>query len=284
MLTTKMPDTEIKQEVQKRYASLVTNESKLSCCGGDSGYGAPADTRKGNLVKSAGYSAEELQNLPNVAVENSFGCGNPLAFAEVQEGQTVLDIGSGAGIDCFLAAERVGQTGRVIGIDMTPAMIEKARANAIHGGYTQVEFRLGDAEAMPVEDASVDWVISNCVINLSPNKPQVFREIYRVLKPGGQFSISDIVLGDDLPKWLAGNLHAWTGCVAGAIKERDYLQGLRDAGLTEVEVESRVVYDDAVIRSFMEEYKLFQFLPFKNRFIITASNKVWSAKIRGRKP
>ncbi len=284
MVTTKMSDTEIKSEVRKRYAGLVTSQNKLSCCGADSSCGAPADTRKGHLVKAAGYSADELKNLPTVAVENSFGCGNPLAFAGVEEGQTVLDIGSGAGIDCFLAAEKVGKTGKVIGIDMTPEMIDRARANAIDGGYSQVEFRLGEAEAMPVADAEVDWVISNCVINLSPNKPRVFSEIYRVLKPGGRFSISDIVLGDDLPKWLANNLHAWTGCVAGAIKERDYLQGLRDAGLTEVEVESRIVYDDAFIRSFLEHYKLLQFLPFKTKLLKSASNRVWSAKIRGRKP
>lgn len=285
MVITKMSDNEIKSEVRKRYASLVTSETKLSCCGGvDSSCGAPTDTRKGNLVKSAGYSAEELQNLPTVAVENSFGCGNPLAFAGVQEGQTVMDIGSGAGIDCFIAAEKVGKTGKVIGIDMTPEMIDKARANAAQGGYSQVEFRLGEAESMPVADGTVDWVISNCVINLSPNKPRVFSEIYRVLKSGGRFSISDIVLGDHLPKWLVNNLQAWTGCVAGAIKEKDYLQGLRDAGLTDVEVESRIVYADSVIRGFAENYKLFQFLPFKDKFLKSANNKIWSAKIRGRKP
>jgi SAM-dependent methyltransferase len=282
MVTTKMSDNEIKNEVRKRYASLVTSESKSSCCGPECC--SPSDTRKGNLVKAAGYSDEELESVPSVAVENSFGCGNPLAFAGVEEGQTVLDIGSGAGIDCFIAADKVGKTGKVIGIDMTPEMIDKARANAIDGGFSQVEFRLGEAEAMPVNDATVDWVISNCVINLSPVKPKVFSEIYRVLKPGGHFSISDIVLGDDLPKWLANNLHAWTGCVAGAIKERDYLQGLRNAGLTDIEVESRIVYDDSVIRGFLEEYKLFQYLPFKNRFLKSASNKIWSAKIRGRKP
>ncbi len=283
MVTTKMSDNEIKTEVRKRYASLVTSETKSSCCGPETCC-APTDTRKGNLVKSAGYSSEELQSLPTVAVENSFGCGNPLAFAGVEEGQTVLDIGSGAGIDCFIAAEKVGKTGKVIGIDMTPEMIEKARTNAAQGGYSRVEFRLGEAESMPVKNATIDWVISNCVINLSPNKPHVFNEIYRVLKPGGRFSISDIVLGDDLPKWLANNLHAWTGCVAGAIKEKDYLQGLRDAGLTDIEVESRIVYEDSVIRSFLEKYQLFQFLPFKNKFLKSASNKIWSAKIRGRKP
>ncbi len=275
-------DTKIKDEVKKQYAHLVTSPGKSSCCGPVSTCCGPAEM-KGNLVKSAGYSNEELQKLPTESVENSFGCGNPLAFAGVKEGQTVLDIGSGAGIDCFIAAEKVGRSGKVIGIDMTPEMIAKARANAAAGGFIQVEFRLGEAEDMPVDDESVDWVISNCVINLSPNKPEVFSKISRILKPGGQFSISDIVLGDDLPDWIAKNIHAWTGCVAGAIRETEYLEGLRRAGLRDVEVESRIVYDKSMISGFLENYDLPLSDNMKAEVLGKVAGNIWSAKIRGRK-
>ena len=283
MINETLTEQEIKSEVKRRYGSLVSSEGPSSCCGPDSSCLEPTDTMKGNLVKSAGYSNDELKNLPAESVENSFGCGNPLAFAGVQRGQTVLDIGSGAGIDCFLAAERVGDSGKVIGLDMTPEMIEKARANAQAGGFAQVEFRLGEAEAMPVDDHTVDWVISNCVINLSPDKSKVFREIARVLKSGGRFSISDIVLGDDLPDWIADSIHAYTGCVAGALKESEYLHGLRQAGLTGVEVASRIVYYQSALKGFVRNVKL----PFENmrldELLTEIEGKIWSAKIRGQK-
>ncbi|MCB0312564.1 MAG: arsenite methyltransferase, partial [Calditrichaeota bacterium] len=234
-------------------------------------------------VKVAGYSDTELASLPAEAVENSFGCGNPLAFAGVQPGQTVVDIGSGAGIDCFLAAEKVGPAGKVIGIDMTPAMIAKARANAAQGGYAQVDFRQGEAEAMPVDDVSADWVISNCVINLAPDKSKVFREIARVLKPGGQFSISDIVLGDDLPDAIADNIMAWTGCVAGAIRESDYLQGLREAGIREVAVEDRLVYDEDFLRGFIADGNFPLGIEDLEPLLKQMEGKIWSARIVGTK-
>ena len=284
MLNENLSDIEIKGEVRKRYAALVSSPGASSCCGPESSCGSATETMKGNLVKSAGYSEAELQKLPGDAVQNSFGCGDPLAFAGVKEGQTVLDIGSGAGIDCFLAAQKVGSTGKVIGLDMTPEMIEKATANAQAGGYSQVEFRLGDAEAMPVADATVDWVISNCVINLSPDKPKVFGEITRVLKPGGRFSISDIVLGDELPEWIANNIYAWTGCVAGAIKETDYLLGLRDAGLEDVVVEERIVYDRTVVKGFIKSYDLPASASGIQALLDQIEGNVWSAKIQGRKP
>jgi arsenite methyltransferase len=272
-----LSDRKIKSAVKNRYAELVLSDSDNSSCG----CGPLPDKMKGNLVKSAGYTDSELQQIPAEAVVNSFGCGNPLAFAEVKEGQTVLDIGSGAGIDCFIAADKVGKTGKVIGIDMTTEMIERARKNAKEGGYDQVEFRAGDAEAMPVDDNSVDWVISNCVINLSPNKEQVFSEIFRILKRCGQFSISDIVLGDDLPDWISQNIRAWTSCVAGAIKETEYLDGLKEAGLSNIEVESRMVYDISMIKSFMDIENLP--IPWK-QIILDIQGKIWSAKIRGEKP
>jgi SAM-dependent methyltransferase len=284
MIQQSLSHTAIKKEVKKRYAGLVLSEGPSSCCGSDSTCLEPTEKMKGNLVKSAGYSDDELRKLPQESVENSFGCGNPLAFSEVQPGQTVLDIGSGAGIDCFIAAERVGPQGKVIGLDMTPEMIAKAEGNARAGGFSQVEFPLGEAEAMPLDDETVDWVISNCVINLSPVKPKVFREISRVLKPGGRFSISDIVLGNDLPVWIADSIYAYTGCVAGAIKESDYLTGLRNAGLTDVEVESRIVYDESALTGFVKNIKL----PFEqmrlDELLTELEGQIWSAKIKGYKP
>ena len=280
MSVEKLDKRTIKEVVRDRYADLVKSGGS-SCCSG-SYCCSPVDSMKGTLVKEAGYSDEELSDLPKNAVENSYGCGNPLAFSEVEAGQTVLDIGSGAGIDCFLAAQKVGPEGRVIGIDMTQAMIDKATENAHAGGIRNVEFRLGDAEAMPVEDGSVDWVISNCVINLSPDKPMVFSEITRVLKSGGRFSISDIVLGDDLPGYITQNMHAWTGCIAGAINEKEYVIGLEAAGLKEVEVASRIVYDDTVIHGFIKNY-----IPMgedrMESIINDISGKLWSAKIVGKK-
>ena len=206
-----------------------------------------------------------------------------MAFAGVKEGQTVLDIGSGAGIDCFIAADKVGKSGKVIGLDMTPEMIRKATENALKGGYTQVEFRMGEAENMPVEDSSVDWIISNCVINLSPDKKKVFAETSRILKSGGQFSISDIVLGDDLPEFIANNIYAWTGCIAGAIKETDYLQGLRDAGLTDVEVESRIVFEESTLKGFMEKYEVQLNGEDGQSILKQVAGRIWSAKIVGKK-
>jgi SAM-dependent methyltransferase len=242
-------DDEIKEAVKSRYAKAIQGSS--SCCGPSaSPAGGPSNSccgpttieQKGGMVKIAGYDKGELSRLPADAVQNSFGCGTPLAFAGVRPGQTVLDIGSGAGIDCFIASEKVGPTGKVIGLDMTPEMIERARRNAKGAGVANVEFRFGEAEKMPVEDASVDWVISNCVINLSPDKPAVFGEIGRVLRPGGRISISDIV-AQDLPDAVRQSRDAWTGCLAGAISEEEYVRGLEKAGLREVKVTSRIVYD-----------------------------------------
>ena len=241
-----MSSEEVKSAVRDHYAQAVTDTG--SCCGGAScGTSEPG----GSLAKLAGYSEDDLQTLPTVSVESSLGCGNPLAFSKVRAGQTVLDIGSGAGIDCLLAAERVGPEGKVIGLDMTPEMLAKAEEAAAQAGVDNVEFRRGEAEQMPVEDSSVDWIVSNCVINLSPEKLRVFSEIARVLRPGGQIAISDIVLADDLPDSVVEDVRYWTGCVSGAIRESDYLAGLREAGLEQVRVTSRFVYDAVTIDSLI---------------------------------
>jgi SAM-dependent methyltransferase len=202
------------------------------------------------VAKLAGYRAREIAALPAEAVVNSFGCGDPLAFSAVKPGDVVLDLGSGAGIDLLLAAKKVGRTGKVIGVDMTDAMIAKARKNIRAAGLRNVEVRKGIIEDLPVEDASVDWVISNCVINLSPEKPRVFAEIARVLKPGGRMLVSDIV-AEELPAEIARNRHLYSSCLAGAIGEKQYLAGLRTAGLVNVAVKDRLVYDADQIADFI---------------------------------
>jgi SAM-dependent methyltransferase len=277
----------IKDAVKQRYAEAI--QTKSSCCGPSPAGGtccgpAPAEL-PGGLAAVAGYEEAELAGLPADAVEHSFGCGNPLAFSAVQPGQVVLDIGSGAGIDCLIAAEKVGPTGKVIGLDMTPAMIERAQRNAREAGATQVEFRLGDAEKMPVADASVDWVISNCVINLSPDKPAVFREIARVLRPGGRIVISDIVAAE-IPEAMRRSRDAWTGCLAGAISEEAYVAGLEAAGLQDVRVSARIVYDA------MQLARLFgsaccgvgEAGAEAAALAEQAAGKIWSARLEGVKP
>jgi SAM-dependent methyltransferase len=229
---------EIKKQVQSHYAGLVSTPS-AGCCGSN---GSKSDL----VTKLAGYDAATLDALPEAAVEKSFGCGHPLQFAGVQPGQTVLDIGSGAGIDCFIASKKVGPTGKVIGLDMTPAMLETARRNAREGGYTNVEFRQGDAENMPLEDSSVDWVISNCVINLAPDKRKVFAEINRVLKPGGRISISDIV-ADALPDIVRRDSLAYCGCVGGAITTDEFVSWLTQAGMVDVRIDHRLDYEPSQI-------------------------------------
>ncbi len=211
--------------VRNRYAGIAKQGG--SCCG-------PATCCDGSAMeeevgKRIGYSEEELRSVPEGA-NLGLGCGNPVALSSLSEGETVLDLGSGAGFDCFLAARRVGSNGKVIGVDMTPEMIEKARDNARKGGFENVEFRLGEIENLPAADNSVDAVISNCVINLSTVKEKVFAEAYRVLKPGGRVMISDLVLSRELPEGLAGSLAAYAGCIAGAILKEGYLRLLTAAG------------------------------------------------------
>jgi SAM-dependent methyltransferase len=194
------------------------------------------------VLDAVGYSAEQAAAIPAEA-NLGLGCGNPMALAEAKSGEAVLDLGSGGGIDCFLAAREVGPQGRVIGVDMTPAMIERARGNAAKHGYANVEFRLGEIEHLPVADASVDLVISNCVINLSPDKPQVFREAHRVLKPGGRLMVSDLVLLRPLSPELQRSVDLYVGCVAGAALRDEYLSMIRQAGFDSVEVAKEARYE-----------------------------------------
>jgi arsenite methyltransferase len=234
---------QIRASVRKHYAGLVASGEPCcepsECCD-SKGLNIEA-IFKGKFTPMNSYTDEQLSSVPTDAAEHSFGCGNPLEYADVHEGDVVLDLGSGAGIDVLLASQLVGARGRAIGIDMTPEMIEKARKNAEDAGAKNVEFRLGEIEAMPVEDDSADWVISNCVINLSPDKDRVFREAYRTLKPGGRLLISDIV-ASHLPKWVRAAISAWVSCISGALPETDYLDAIRRAGFTDVTVLSKSAY------------------------------------------
>ncbi len=277
----------VRTNVSKAYAQAVTAPSNKGCCSCE-------PTQKGTVVKLAGYTREDLQALPPEAVVNSFGCGNPLAFSEVKEGDVVLDLGSGAGIDILLAGKAAGPTGRAIGIDMTDEMLARAKENIAAAGLTNVEVRKGIIEDLPVESESVDWVISNCVINLSPDKPRVFSEIARVLKPGGRMSVSDIVV-DELPDWVRNSEALYNSCVAGAISESDYVEGLKAAGLENVEVRERITYDAAQLKGLIESE-----LPgdegnvgccgepptpdMARRVAEDIAGKVWSAKFYAEKP
>lgn len=225
----------ITDAVRAHYAAIANK--RTSCCGPDTccGNGAVTDM-------TTGYRPEELGKIPEGANLN-LGCGNPTAVAELRPGDVVIDLGSGAGIDCFLAAERVGPEGRVIGIDMTEEMIAQARANAQRGDFQNVEFRHGQIEAMPVVSNTADVIISNCVINLAPDKEQVFREMFRVLKPGGRFIISDIVTRGQIPDAQRRDMEAWAGCIAGALPKEAYLAIVQAVGFTDLDIRAEVEYD-----------------------------------------
>lgn len=233
-----MKNTDVKIIVKDRY-SKIANQG-LSCCG-------PISTccSSGNMSQAIsrgiGYSDEEIESVPEGA-NLGLGCGNPVALASLKEGDIVLDLGSGAGFDCFLAADKVGKNGKVIGVDMTPEMVTKARENARKGGYSNVEFRLGEIENLPAADSSVDVIISNCVINLSPDKKQVFTDAFRVLKPGGRIMISDIVLLRDLPDVVLNSIEAYVSCISGAMLKDEYLKTIKDAGLKDVTIIDETVF------------------------------------------
>jgi ubiquinone/menaquinone biosynthesis C-methylase UbiE len=228
----RVKDEDIRKAVKKGYAEMA--RKKDSCCASATDCCGPQASR---VSKTVGYTEEELKSIPGDA-DMGLGCGNPVALSSIIEGDTVLDLGSGGGIDCFLAAQEVGHKGKVIGIDMTPEMIEKARENAKKSGYDNVEFRLGEIEDLPVDDNSVDIIISNCVINLSPNKEGVFKEAFRVLKPGGRMVVSDIVLLKELPESVRTNLGAYIGCLSGAILKNQYIDLIKRAGFRDVSIQN----------------------------------------------
>lgn len=238
-----MEPDEIKEAVRDAYSrvaegSKTKRKESPDCCEAEakkssSCCASEAHVTRLSLAKALGYNTE---GMPVSATDSFAGCGNPVALASLKEGEVILDLGSGAGLDMFVASKKVGVTGKVIGVDMTPAMIEKAKKNAEELGIKNVEFRFGDIEELPLEDHSVDVVISNCVINLAPDKAKVFREAYRVLRPGGRVMVSDIVLSKPLPQKIRDEVVTYTGCIGGAILDEEYLQHMRDAGFIDVKI------------------------------------------------
>ena len=227
-----MKEEEIKKLVKEGYGKVASK--KHSCCDPESVHSQKNDFTE-KISKKIGYTDKDMSSVPEES-NLGLGCGNPIALASLEEGEIVLDLGSGAGFDCFLAANKVGRTGKVIGVDMTPEMVEKAQGNAKKGNYHNVEFRLGEIEKLPVEDNSVDVIISNCVVNLSPDKKKVFEESFRVLKPGGSLMVSDIVLLKDLPDSIKNSSHAYINCIAGAVQKNEYIGAIKEAGFSEVKI------------------------------------------------
>ena len=244
-----MSETALKEVIQKKYGEAATRartgQEKGGCCGTSCGCGDP--------ITSDLYGAEETTGLPDAAVNASLGCGNPTALIELKAGETVLDLGSGGGIDVLLSARRVGPTGKVYGLDMTDEMVALARENQQKAGATNVEFLKGEIEAIPLPDNSVDVIISNCVINLSADKGRVLREAFRVLKPGGRFAVSDVVVRGDVPEAVRKSMELWVGCVAGALHEDDYKNLLVEAGFDNVEVDPWRVYRVEDARQFLAD-------------------------------
>ena len=287
----------IKEQVKERYGALAAQQNKreatvpVESCGchprvesdcctpTDSSCCGPMDV----TLAEALYGKGDLEALPDSVTDISLGCGNPTAIASLKPGETVLDLGSGGGIDCFIAAKAVGSTGYVIGVDMTDEMLVLANKNKAKLGISNVEFRKGEIEDLPVESNTVDIIISNCVINLSPDKDAVFREAFRVLKPGGRFAVSDIVTEGDFPESFRANISAWVGCITGAIDQIEYLEKLRQAGFTDVEVQSRKSLGIEVLDLLDEESR-----EAVNREVdwsnIPSNLRVYSANIVAHKP
>ncbi len=226
-----MKENEIKEAVKGRYSQIAKQEQQ-SCCSSCSGTASSVSQSSG-----IGYGTDDLERVPEEAIMG-LGCGNPIATADLKVGEVVLDLGSGAGIDVFLAANKVGPTGKAIGVDMTKEMIDKATRIATNHGYQNVEFRLGEMESLPVEDETVDAIISNCVVNLSPDKSKVFQEAYRTLKPGGRLTVSDIVSEGTLPDEIRTDSNAWACCIGGALEQREYLEKIKRVGFEDIKVVS----------------------------------------------
>jgi ubiquinone/menaquinone biosynthesis C-methylase UbiE len=238
-----MDEKKIKAHVKTRYGKIAKQEENLcSCCGGEDNL---------QQAQQIGYTKEELEKLPEDTIMG-LGCGNPTALAELKNGEIVLDLGSGAGIDVFLASQMVGAEGKVIGLDMTPEMIQKAQENALKGGYTNIEFILGEIETIPLDDNIIDIIISNCVINLTTDKLKAFQEAYRVLKPGGRLLISDLVTLGEIKPSIRENFEAWSNCIAGAMDKDEYLKTIEKAGFSEVNIKSSSFYSEPNLNQLLE--------------------------------
>ncbi|HUE77794.1 MAG TPA: arsenite methyltransferase [Longimicrobiales bacterium] len=269
---------DVKAVVRQKYGEAAVRAAtgrKAGCCGVSSGCGPEAT----DPITRDLYDAVTVSALPETAVLASLGCGNPTALAELSEGEVVLDLGSGGGIDVLLSARRVGPTGKAYGLDTTDEMLELARRNAAEAGAENVEFLKGDIESIPLPDASVDVIISNCVINLSADKGRVLREAFRVLKPGGRFAVSDVVVRGEVPAEVRRSMELWVGCVAGALEEGEFEALLRKAGFEDPSLEPTRIYEPEDARSFLEEAGL-----DVAAFAAAVEGRLMSAFVRARKP
>jgi arsenite methyltransferase len=271
--------TELKERVREHYRQaalrVVTGEGATSCCGSGCGCG----DRGADPIASGLYDEATAAVLPESAVAASLGCGNPTALAELHEGEVVLDLGSGGGIDVLLSARRVGAKGRAYGLDMTDEMLSLARRNAAEAGLDNVEFLKGEIESIPLPDDSVDVIVSNCVINLSGDKRRVLEEAFRVLRPGGRFAVSDVVVRGEVPAAVRRSMELWVGCVAGALEESEFVGLLRDAGFEDASVEPTRVYDAEDARAMLEASGL-----EVEQALAAADGRFMAAFVRARKP
>ncbi|MCX6012266.1 MAG: arsenite methyltransferase [Chloroflexi bacterium] len=268
-----MEEKNIKKIVRDGYAGIAKQTS--SCCGPAKSCCGSGDVVD-NQGRKIGYTEIDLSNIPEGA-NLGLGCGNPVALASIKEGEVVLDLGSGAGIDCFLAAKKVGEKGKVIGVDMTPEMLDRARENVRKSTYKNIEFRLGEIENLPVADNSVDLIISNCVINLSTDKRRVFEEAFRVLKPSGRIMVSDIVILKDLPANIKESVAAYVGCVAGAINKNEYIKNIKETGFREVKIVDETYYP----LDYITDNPVIHITPEQARDI---TKSIASIKVSGVKP
>jgi arsenite methyltransferase len=272
-----MNEQEIKKVVRERYARVAKQGSSCGstgCCG----IAMPKE-----ISKRIGYTDEEMQAVPTGS-NLGLGCGNPTALASIKVGETVLDLGSGAGFDCFLASIKVGPKGKVIGVDMTAEMLAQARANAIKGGYKNVEFRQGEIEKLPVEDNTIDVIISNCVINLVPNKERAFKEAFRVLKPGGRLMVSDIVLLKKLPASIRESVEAYIGCVSGALMKDKYLDAIKSAGFKDVSIVDESIFPLDCVANDPIGGKVLEGIKSSEGQLTEIEGSISSIKVRGTKP
>jgi arsenite methyltransferase len=274
-------EKEIREQVRRRYAAAarrVDEAGSTGCCGPREAGPSCCESPEKSVITSGIYTGEEVTEVPDAAVQASLGCGNPTALAELKAGEAVLDLGSGGGIDVLLSARRVGPTGKAYGVDMTDEMLELARRNQREAGVENAEFLRGTIEDVPLPDASVDVVISNCVINLSTDKDRVLGEAFRVLRPGGRFAVSDIVFRGRVPEVVRRSIEAWSGCVAGALHEDEYRAKLAAAGFTDVEVEITRTYEAAELRELGKAFGI----EVEDEWLGAASFS--SAFVRARRP
>ncbi|MGZ6275378.1 MAG: arsenite methyltransferase [Syntrophales bacterium] len=274
-------DEDEKRKIVREGSAKIAKQ-KSSCCAPATPCCGGRDIRQ-DIGKKIGYTEEDLKAAPEGA-NLGLGCGNPVALSSLVEGETVLDLGSGAGFDCFLASSRVGHRGRIIGVDMTPEMVEKARDNARKGNYANVEFRLGEIENLPVGDNSVDAVISNCVINLSPNKKRVFQEAFRALRPGGRLMVSDIVLLKELPEEIRNSVAAYVGCVAGAVTKKEYLEAIQATGFEETKVLSEATFPTELLANDPTAREVAKNLKLSREKAKDLASSVVSIKVSAIKP